>query len=98
MFSVTTIDPSDTPASPRRLAVKAEAAGFEVTISEARQPGSGEKAWGVTGRHADGRRFQAYWSQTPDGGCKAVGQVVGALDGKGDRAVRSAELSAWIAA
>lgn len=95
MFSVTTLTPHQAPASPGRLYAQATAAGFDVTITEARE--GGKKAWGVVGTHPEtGRRFQAYWSQTEAGGCKSVGQIVN--DGTGERAVKSRELTAWVGA
>jgi hypothetical protein len=95
LVSVTTLTPEQAPASPGRLYHQAAAAGFDVTVTEARE--GGKKAWGVVGTHpTTGRRFEAYWSQTEAGGCKAVGQLVN--DGEGSRAVKSRELTSWIGA
>jgi hypothetical protein len=99
MHSITLLDPADAPTSPRRLAVKATAAGFEVVVQEARDPETGAKAWAVVGRkHLPGglvRAFQAYWSQAEGGGAKAYGNVLD--DGTGTRPAKAAELTAWLA-
>jgi hypothetical protein len=91
---VTTLTPEEAPASPRRLYTQATAAGFDVTLTEARRGTA--KSWSAVGTHPSGRRFQAVWSQTEAGGCKAFGQVVD--DGKGYRPAKSRELTTWIAA
>lgn len=97
MRSITTLEPAEAPTSARRIAQAAMKAGYDVLVSEARDPQTGAKAWGVVGAHeGSDRRFQAFWVQTPEGGCKAVGQVVD--EGAGTRPVKSRELTAWFAA
>lgn len=97
MRVITRLEPTEAPTSPRRIAEAAMKAGYDVLVSEARDPQTGARAWGVVGAHESGdRRFQAFWAQTPEGGCKAVGQVVD--EGAGARPVKSRELTAWFAA
>lgn len=99
MHALTLLEPAEAPASARRLAEKAIAAGFEVVVQEARDAETGAKAWAVTGRkHTKPgvlRSFQAYWMQTPAGGAKAHGNILD--DGTGTRPAKAAELTAWIA-
>lgn len=93
LMSITTLQPAQAPAAPRRLAELALAHGFDVIVSEAHKKNVG-KSWAVVGSK-DERRFRAFWASTEAGGAKGVGQI--ADDGNGAKPVKARELTAWVA-